>query len=77
MKVNDKVKGSYCNVTFSGTISYIRMITVPTDGAFEVTVILDEEVEIFSTIRERLLLVVKHDGSPSSYTGYSEWLRVL
>lgn len=76
MKVNDKVNGSYCNHEFSGTILQSRVLTVPTDGAFEFLVALNETVEIYGTIRDRLLVVTKYDGSPSSYTGYSEWMRL-
>ena len=75
MQVNQKVQGSYCGHSFVGVIEEKRPVYVPTDGAFLHYVRLDEPMTIFGEARDVLCLYTKHDGSPSSYTKFSDWMR--
>ena len=68
-----RVAGFYCgNHAFAGPIAERRHLTVPTDGAVEYMIDLEAPIEVYGEVRSRLCLVAKHDGSPSSYTKFSD-----
>lgn len=71
MQTNTQVTGLYCGTQFSGVITSQRALTVPTDGAFEHFVQLDEPVTVFGEERSVLVVVTRFDGSSSSYTRHS------
>jgi hypothetical protein len=75
MQVNQPVTGNYMGQEFSGVIAEMRALTVKTDGCFEYMVSLSEPVTVFGTERDSLCVYAKFDGTPSSYTRYSDILR--
>ena len=72
MQVGQQVKGSYMGHQFAGVIESQRPLSVPTDGAFERFVKLTAPIVVFGLERSTLVMFTKYDGSPSSYTRYSE-----
>lgn len=72
MQVNQKVQGEYCGFKFEGVITEMRRLTVKTDNCFEFVVQLPAPVTIYGHERDVLLVNTKFDGSPSSYTKYSD-----
>jgi hypothetical protein len=75
MQTNQQVTGRYCGAEFSGKIVEMRLLTVKTDGCFEYTVQLDKPLTVYGQERDVLLVNAKFDGSPSSYTKYSDMLE--
>jgi hypothetical protein len=72
MQVNQQVTGSYMGHQFAGIVQTRRPITVKTDGAVEFAVVLSQPITVFGLIRDEILVCAKWDGTPSSYTRYSD-----
>lgn len=75
MNTNQQVTGTYCGATFSGVITEMRRLTVRTDGCFEFIVALDQPLTVYGHTRDTLLINAKFDGTPSSYTKFTDELR--
>ena len=75
MQVNQQVKGTYCGTSFVGVISEMRLLSVKTDGCFEFIVNLAKPITVFGKERGRICVYVKFDGTPSSYTNFSDFLQ--
>lgn len=76
LRVGDQVEGVYVGHAFRGRVEAARALTVKTDGAIEFLVSLAEPVEILGLKRDRILVMAKADGSPSSYTRHTDSLRI-
>jgi hypothetical protein len=72
MQTNQQVTGTYCGAKFSGTIAAMRALTVRTDGCFEFMVTLAEPLTVYGHTRDTLCINAKFDGSPSSYTKFTD-----
>jgi hypothetical protein len=75
MQVNQQVSGNYCGAKFSGVIAQMRRLTVRTDGCFEFMVSLAEPLTVYGHTRDTLCINAKFDGTPSSYTKYTDSLE--
>jgi hypothetical protein len=74
MQVNQQVSGNYHGIKFSGAIAEMRALTVRTDGCFEFMVKLAQPLTVYGTERDRLCIYAKFDGTPSSYTKFTDEL---
>lgn len=72
MQTNQQVTGTYCGAKFSGVIAEMRRLTVRTDGCFEFIVKLAQPLTVYGHTRDTLLINAKFDGTPSSYTKYTD-----
>lgn len=73
-----KVTGKYMGeIAFSGIVIDRRSLTVKTDAAVEFTIKLDTPVTVFGLERDHLLMVTRFDGSPSSYTKFTDSLQFV
>lgn len=73
MQVKQQIRGLYLgNIPFRGVITEMRPLTVRTDGCFVYFVALSEPVTVFGEQRDSLVVNAKFDGSPSSYTRYTD-----
>ena len=72
MQTNQQVTGTYCDAKFSGTIVSMRRLTVRTDGCFEFMVKLAQPLTVYGEARDTLLINAKFDGTPSSYTKFTD-----
>jgi hypothetical protein len=78
MQTNQQVRGTYCGGhKFSGQIIEMRRLTVKTDGCFEYTVKLDQPITVHGEARDILMVCAKFDGTPSSYTKFSDALEAV
>lgn len=75
MQVNQRVAGNYIGHSFAGRITEQRALTVKTDGCMEYMIDLERPIVVFGTQRDRLCVYARFDGSPSSYTKFTDWLR--
>ena len=75
MQTNQQVSGTYCGAAFSGVITEMRRLTVKTDGCFEYMVKLAQPVTVFGLERYSLCIHAKFDGTPSSYTKFTDSLE--
>jgi hypothetical protein len=74
-QVGQQVTGKYLGkIAFSGKLVDRRSLTVKTDGAVEYSVELDQPIVVFGTERNHVLMVAKWDGTPSSYTKFTDSL---
>jgi hypothetical protein len=76
MEAGQQVSGEYYGQKFHGVITEQRALTVRTDGAFERFIDLSAPITVFGTERNSIVVYTKYDGSPSSYTKYSDSLQV-
>jgi hypothetical protein len=74
MQINQQVTGTYCGTKFDGVISAMRLLTVKTDGCFEFIVKLAQPVTVYGQERDTLCINAKFDGTPSSYTKFTDSL---
>lgn len=75
MQTNQQVQGTYCGVKFAGVIAEMRRLTVRTDGCFEYMVKLAEPLTVYGEARSTLCVHAKFDGTPSSYTKFTDALE--
>lgn len=75
MDVGQKVTGNYLGFQFDGVVSERRFLTVPTDGCVLHIITLETPMNIFGLERDELVVHTLYDGSPSSYTRYSDWMK--
>lgn len=75
MQTNQQVQGTYCGAKFSGVIAGMRRLTVKTDGCFEFIVKLTRPLTVYGHERDTLCVHAKFDGTPSSYTKFTDALE--
>jgi hypothetical protein len=73
MNAGTKVAGMYMGqIPFTGAVVNSRGLLVQTDGAVEHTVVFDSPIIVYGMERTRGLVITTEDGSPSSYTKYTD-----
>ena len=72
MQAGQNVVGVYMGFKFSGVITESRSLTVKTDGCVEHMIDLDSPIVVFGTERTQLCVYCRWDGSPSSYTKFTD-----
>lgn len=76
MQTNQQVSGLYLgSVPFRGVITGMRRLSVKTDDCFEYIIDLLAPVTVYGEQRNDLVVFAKFDGTPSSYTKYTDSLQ--
>jgi hypothetical protein len=76
MNKGQKIVGAYMGgIAISGTITDMRRLSVKTDDCFEYMIDLDSPIVVFGERRNRCIINAKFDGSSSSYTRHTDWIR--
>lgn len=76
MQKGQKITGSYMGeMQISGFVTEMRPIYVKTDGCFEYMIDLDYPIVVFGESRTKCVIHAKFDGSPSSYTKFTDWIK--
>jgi len=76
MQTNQQVQGTYYGVRFAGVISEMRRLTVKTDGCFEYMIKLSKPLIVYGEYRTTLCVHAKFDGTPSSYTKFTDSMEL-
>jgi hypothetical protein len=78
MQVGQKITGAYLgDFEIKGTITELRRLTVRTDGCFEYMIDLDHPIVVYGEERKNCIINAKFDGSPSSYTKHTDWIKAV
>lgn len=72
MQARTNVTGSYMGHKFSGVITESRSLTVKTDGCVEHMIDLHAPITVFGLERTQLCVYCRWDGTPSSYTKFTD-----
>lgn len=77
MQSGQQVTGTYMGHKFSGVVTESRSLTVNTDGCVEHMIDLDSPIIVFGTERTSLCVYCRWDGSPSSYTRFTDNMTAI